>query len=172
MKKVAFYRYNGKKGGFSYHGKKEEKTVKVAIASDHGGIHIRQEIKQLMDEMGIEYIDLGCECEGSVDYPDYAIPVAEKVARGEVDRGILICGTGIGMSIAANKVKGVRCALVHDVYSARLTREHNDSNVLAMGERVIGLGLAREIAKVWLTTEFEGGRHANRVNKIHQYEQK
>ncbi|ANB60059.1 ribose 5-phosphate isomerase B [Anoxybacteroides amylolyticum] len=145
--------------------------MKVAIASDHGGIRIRQEIKQLMEEMGIEYIDLGCACEGSVDYPDYALPVAEKVASGEVDRGILICGTGIGMSIAANKVKGVRCALVHDVYSARLTREHNDSNVLAMGERVIGPGLAREIAKVWLTTEFEGGRHANRINKIHQYEQ-
>ncbi|WP_027408030.1 ribose 5-phosphate isomerase B [Anoxybacillus tepidamans] len=145
--------------------------MKVAIASDHGGMNIRQEIKKLMEEMGIEYIDLGCECEGSVDYPDYAVPVAEKVASGEVDRGILICGTGIGMSIAANKVKGVRCALVHDLYSARMTREHNDSNVLAMGERVIGPGLAREIAKVWLTTEFAGGRHANRVNKIEKYEQ-
>ncbi|ANB58794.1 ribose 5-phosphate isomerase B [Anoxybacillus sp. B7M1] len=145
--------------------------MKVAIASDHGGVAIRQEIKKLMEEMEIEYIDLGCECGSSVDYPDYAIPVAEKVASGEVDRGILICGTGIGMSIAANKVKGVRCALVHDVYSAKMTREHNDSNILAMGERVIGPGLAREIAKVWLTTEFAGGRHANRVNKIHQYEQ-
>jgi ribose 5-phosphate isomerase B len=144
--------------------------MKVAIASDHGGIHIREEIKKLMDEMGIEYIDLGCECETSVDYPDYAIPVAEKVANGEVDRGILICGTGIGMSIAANKVKGIRCSLCHDVYSAKLTRQHNDSNVLAMGERVIGPGLAREIAKVWLTTEFEGGRHARRVEKITQYE--
>jgi ribose 5-phosphate isomerase B len=146
--------------------------MKVAIASDHGGIHIREEIKKLMDEMEIEYIDLGCECETSVDYPDYAIPVAEKVANGEVDRGILICGTGIGMTIAANKVKGIRCALCHDVYSARLTRQHNDSNVLAMGERVIGPGLAREIAKVWLTTEFEGGRHARRVEKITQYENK
>jgi ribose 5-phosphate isomerase B len=146
--------------------------VKVAIASDHGGIRIREEIKKLMDEMGIEYIDLGCECETSVDYPDYAIPVAEKVAKGEVDRGILICGTGIGMSIAANKVKGVRCALVHDVFSARATREHNDSNVLAMGERVIGPGLAREIAKVWLTTEYEGGRHENRLKKIAEYENK
>jgi ribose 5-phosphate isomerase B len=144
--------------------------MKVAIASDHGGIHIREEIKKLMDEMGIEYIDLGCECETSVDYPDYAIPVAEKVANGEVDRGILICGTGIGMTIAANKVKGIRCALCHDVYSAKLTRQHNDSNILAMGERVIGPGLAREIAKVWLTTEFEGGRHARRVEKITQYE--
>ncbi|BDG49118.1 ribose 5-phosphate isomerase B [Parageobacillus sp. KH3-4] len=144
--------------------------MKVAIASDHAGIRIREEIKKLMDELGIEYIDLGCDCETSVDYPDYAIPVAEKVANGEVDRGILICGTGIGMTIAANKVKGVRCALCHDVYSAKVTRQHNDSNVLAMGERVIGPGLAREIAEVWLTTKFEGGRHARRVEKITQYE--
>jgi ribose 5-phosphate isomerase B len=146
--------------------------MKVAIASDHGGVNIRKEIISLMDEMGIEYEDLGCECGISVDYPDYAIPVAEKVANGEVDRGILICGTGIGMSIAANKVKGVRCALVHDMFSAQATREHNDSNVLAMGERVIGPGLAREIARIWLTTEFAGGRHENRVKKIKQYEGK
>lgn len=146
--------------------------MKVAIASDHGGIHIREEIKNLMEEMGIEYDDFGCECSTSVDYPDYAFPVAEKVARGEYDRGILICGTGIGMSISANKVNGIRCALVHDVFSAKATREHNDSNVLAMGERVVGPGLAREIARVWLTTEFEGGRHLNRVNKITDYEKK
>ncbi|MFC3886411.1 ribose 5-phosphate isomerase B [Bacillus songklensis] len=145
--------------------------MKVAIASDHGGVNIRKEIISLMDEMGIHYEDLGCECSTSVDYPDYAIPVAEKVANGEVDRGILICGTGIGMSIAANKVKGVRCALVHDMFSAQATREHNDSNILAMGERVIGPGLAREIARIWLTTEFAGGRHENRVNKIKQYEE-
>ncbi|QOR66520.1 ribose 5-phosphate isomerase B [Cytobacillus suaedae] len=144
--------------------------MKVAIASDHGGINIREEIKSLMEEMNIEYIDLGCECNTSVDYPDYAVPVAEKVANGEVDRGILVCGTGIGMSIAANKVKGIRCALVHDTFSAKATREHNDSNVLAMGERVIGPGLARDIAKVWLTTEFEGGRHEKRVNKMMDYE--
>lgn len=144
--------------------------MKVAIASDHGGIHIREEIKKLMDELQIPYEDFGCECPTSVDYPDYALPVAEKVANGEFDRGILICGTGIGMSIAANKVKGVRCALVHDVYSAKLTRQHNDSNVLAMGERVIGPGLAREIAQTWLTAEFEGGRHENRINKITNYE--
>ncbi|MBE4907762.1 ribose 5-phosphate isomerase B [Bacillus luteolus] len=144
--------------------------MKVAIASDHGGINIREEIKSLMKEMNIEYIDLGCECNTSVDYPDYAVPVAEKVANGEVDRGILVCGTGIGMSIAANKVKGIRCALVHDTFSAKATREHNDSNVLAMGERVIGPGLARDIAKVWLTTEFEGGRHEKRVNKMMDYE--
>ena len=144
--------------------------MKVAIASDHGGITIRKEIISLMEDMNIDYIDLGCECDTSVDYPDYAIPVAEKVANGEVERGILICGTGIGMSIAANKVKGVRCALVHDTFSARATREHNDTNILAMGERVIGPGLARDIAKVWLTTPFEGGRHATRVNKVKVYE--
>lgn len=144
--------------------------MRVAIASDHGGIKIREEIKDLLKELNIEFEDFGCECETSVDYPDYAQPVAAKVAEGEFDRGILICGTGIGMSIAANKVKGIRCALVHDMFSAKATREHNDSNVLAMGERVIGPGLAREIAKIWLTTEFEGGRHGNRVNKIHQLE--
>jgi ribose 5-phosphate isomerase B len=140
--------------------------MKVAIASDHGGLKIREEIKGLLKDMGIEFEDFGCDCETSVDYPDYALPVAQKVANGEFDRGILICGTGIGMSIAANKVKGIRCALTHDTFSARATREHNDTNILAMGERVIGPGLARDIAKIWLTTEFEGGRHATRVGKI------
>lgn len=144
--------------------------MKVVIASDHGGINIRNEIISLLKEMNIEYEDMGCECSTSVDYPDYALPVAEKVAKGEVDRGILICGTGIGMSIAANKVKGIRCALVHDMFSAKATREHNDTNILAMGERVIGPGLARDIAKIWLTTPFDGGRHKNRINKIRTYE--
>lgn len=144
--------------------------MKVVIASDHGGIHLRKELVSLLEEMNIEYIDMGCECSSSVDYPDYAIPVAEMVANGEVDRGILVCGTGIGMSITANKVKGIRCALVHDTFSAKATREHNDSNILAMGERVIGPGLAREIARIWLTTPFEGGRHENRVNKIKMLE--
>ena len=146
--------------------------MKVAVASDHGGVNIREEIKKLMDEMNIQYEDFGCECGTSVDYPDYALPVAEKVANGEFDKGILICGTGIGMSIAANKVNGIRCALVHDVFSAKATRQHNDSNMLAMGERVIGPGLAREIAAVWLTEEYEGGRHENRVGKIKEYENK
>lgn len=145
--------------------------MKVIIASDHGGVNIREEIKKLLDEMNIDYEDIGCDCETSVDYPDYALPAAERVAKGEFDRGILICGTGIGMSIAANKVKGIRCALVHDVFSAKATREHNDSNMLAMGERVIGPGLAREIVKTWLTTEYVGGRHANRIEKISKYEE-
>ncbi|WP_368653351.1 ribose 5-phosphate isomerase B [Ornithinibacillus sp. 4-3] len=146
--------------------------MKVIITADHAGVTIRNEVKNLLEEKGIEYVDTGCEGTGSVDYPDYSLPAAERVANGEFDRAILICGTGIGMSIAANKVKGIRCALVHDVYSAKLTRQHNDSNVLAMGERVIGPGLAREIAEVWLDTEFDGGRHQNRLNKITAYEEK
>ncbi|OIJ11754.1 ribose 5-phosphate isomerase B [Anaerobacillus alkalilacustris] len=144
--------------------------MKVAIGSDHGGMNIKEELKALMDEMNIQYEDVGCTCSESVDYPDYALPVAQKVANNEVDRGILVCGTGIGMSIAANKVKGIRCALAHDTFSAKATREHNDSNILAMGERVVGPGLAREIAKIWLETEFEGGRHAIRVDKITKLE--
>ncbi|MDR6999371.1 ribose 5-phosphate isomerase B [Neobacillus niacini] len=146
--------------------------MKVALASDHGGVNIRKEIAHLMEELGIQYQDFGCDCETSVDYPDYALPVAEKVASGEFDRGILICGTGIGMCIAANKVKGIRAALVHDTFSAKATRAHNDSNILTMGERVIGAGLARDIAQIWLTGEFEGGRHANRVGKITEIENK
>lgn len=144
--------------------------MKVIITADHAGMTIRNEIKELLKEMSIEFEDTGCSCEQSVDYPDYALPAAERIANGEFDRGIFICGTGIGMSIAANKVKGIRCALTHDVYSAKLTRQHNDSNVIALGERVVGPGLAREIVKVWLETEFDGGRHENRINKITKYE--
>ncbi|SHG89828.1 ribose 5-phosphate isomerase B [Ornithinibacillus halophilus] len=144
--------------------------MKVIISGDHAGMAIRNEVKSLLEEMGIEYEDTGCSCETSVDYPDYALPAAKRVASGEFDRGILVCGTGIGMSIAANKVRGVRCALTHDVYSAKLTRQHNNSNMIAMGERVIGPGLAREIAKAWLETEFEGGRHERRIEKITSYE--
>lgn len=146
--------------------------MKVILTADHAGMTIRNEVKKLLDEMDIEYEDTGCFCETSVDYPDYALPAAERVASGEFGRGIIICGTGIGMSISANKVKGVRCAPIHDVYSAKLSRQHNDANILAMGERVIGPGPAREIAKAWLETEFEGGRHANRVGKITAYENK
>ncbi|WP_082232661.1 ribose 5-phosphate isomerase B [Halobacillus massiliensis] len=146
--------------------------MKVILASDHGGVSLRREVSEVLEELDIEFEDIGCDCEGSVDYPDYAIPAAERVASGEFDKGILICGTGIGMSIAANKVKGIRAALVHDLFTAKVTREHNDSNVLCMGERVIGPGLAREIAKTWVTGEFEAGRHEKRVNKIAEYENK
>ena len=144
--------------------------MKIAISSDHGGNNLRREIMALLDELQISYEDFGPKTNDSVDYPDYARPVAEKVATGEFDRGILICGTGIGISIAANKFKGIRCALVHDVFSAKATRCHNDSNVLAMGERVIGPGLAREIVMTWLNTDFEGGRHTARIQKITEIE--
>lgn len=144
--------------------------MKIAISSDHGGNNLRNEIMALLDELNISYEDFGPTSSDSVDYPDYAKPVADGVASGNFDRGILICGTGIGMSIAANKVKGIRCALVHDVFSAKATRCHNDSNILAMGERVIGPGLAREIVQAWLNTDFEGGRHTRRVEKISELE--
>lgn len=144
--------------------------MKIAISSDHGGNNLRHEIMDLLSELGLEYEDFGPDSDESVDYPDYAKPVADGVASGKFDRGILICGTGIGMSIAANKVKGIRCALVHDVFSAKATRGHNDSNILAMGERVIGPGLAREVATAWLDTSFEGGRHERRVAKLSELE--
>ncbi|WP_153730362.1 ribose 5-phosphate isomerase B [Sporosarcina obsidiansis] len=144
--------------------------MKIAISSDHGGNNLRKEIINLLTELEIEYVDYGPDSDASVDYPDYAVPVANDVVAGKADRGILICGTGIGMSIAANKVKGIRCALVHDVFSAKATREHNDSNILAMGERVIGPGLAREIVSTWLGTEFEGGRHGRRIDKMMELE--
>ncbi len=140
--------------------------LKIAISSDHGGNTLRKEIMGLLEELGFEYEDFGPKDNSSVDYPDYAQPVSEGVAAGKFDKGILICGTGIGMSIAANKVKGIRCALVHDVFSAKATRCHNDSNIIAMGERVIGAGLAREIVAAWLQTDFEGGRHERRIEKI------
>jgi len=144
--------------------------MKIAISSDHGGNRLRHEIMDLLSELGLDYEDFGPDSDESVDYPDYAKPVADGVASGKFDRGILICGTGIGMSIAANKVKGIRCALVHDVFSAKATRGHNDSNILAMGERVIGPGLAREVASAWLDTTFEGGRHERRVAKLSELE--
>ncbi len=144
--------------------------MRVIIGSDHGGLRLKAVIKELLNEMKIDFVDVGCDCEQSVDYPDYALPVAEKVAAGQFDFGILICGTGIGMSIAANKVKGIRCAVVSDEFSAEMSREHNDANVLAIGERVVGPGLARKIVKTWLTTEFAGERHLRRVKKIHALE--
>ncbi|TFB19246.1 ribose 5-phosphate isomerase B [Filobacillus milosensis] len=145
--------------------------MKVILSSDHGGVNLRKEVGSLLEEMNIDYEDMGCTCEESVDYPDFGIPPAERVAKGEFDYGILICGTGIGISMSANKVKGIRCALAHDVFSAKMSRQHNNANMLAMGERVIGPGLAREITKAFLESEFDGGRHEKRVNKIIAYEE-
>ena len=142
--------------------------MKIVIASDHGGINLKRTIVEALVQKGVDITDFGPDSDESVDYPDYARPVAEKVADGVFDRGILICGTGIGMSIAANKVKGIRCALVHDSFSAKATRQHNNSNMLAMGERVIGSGLANDIVDIWLNTEYEGGRHERRVCKIEE----
>lgn len=147
--------------------------MKVAIGSDHGGVRLKDELKEVILSLGHEVEDYGCNCSDSVDYPDYAIEVCEKVTGGQAERGILVCGTGIGMSIAANKIPGIRCALVHDLFSAKATREHNDSNVLAMGERVIGSGVASEIVRVWLGTEFSGeARHAGRIDKVKSLESK
>lgn len=142
--------------------------MKIIVGSDHGGFNLKRAIVDDLKEKGVDVTDFGPETAESVDYPDYAKPLAEKVAAGEYDKGILVCGTGIGMSISANKVKGIRSALVHDTFSARATRQHNDSNVLAMGERVIGAGLALDIVDIWLNTEFEGGRHERRVCKIEE----
>lgn len=140
----------------------------VAIGSDHGGFHLKEAIKEHLVEKGIPHRDFGTYSTDSVDYPDIAKQVAAAVAGGEFTRGIIICGTGIGVSIAANKMKGIRASLCHDVFSAQMAREHNDANILALGERVIGVGLATMIVDKWLTSEFAGGRHGRRVDKITQ----
>ncbi|MBD1372122.1 ribose 5-phosphate isomerase B [Hazenella sp. IB182357] len=144
--------------------------MRVLLGSDHGGLNLKAEIKELLTEMSIQFEDVGCDCKESVDYPDYALPVAQKVVSGEFDRGILICGTGLGMSIAANKVKGIRCAVVSDEFSARMSREHNNANILALGERVIGPDLAKSIVHTWLKAEFQGSRHTRRIHKITKIE--
>ncbi|QNB47057.1 ribose 5-phosphate isomerase B [Thermanaerosceptrum fracticalcis] len=140
--------------------------MRIAIGSDHGGYQLKEEIKKALLEKKYEIKDFGTHSTDSCDYPDIALPLAQAVAAGEFDKGILICGTGIGISIAANKVPGIRAALCHDTFSARASREHNDANILALGERVIGKGLALEIVDVWLASEFSGGRHQKRVDKI------
>ncbi|MFC0216409.1 ribose 5-phosphate isomerase B [Paenibacillus chartarius] len=147
--------------------------MKIAIGADHAGYRLKDVLVPFLKELGHEVIDVGSHGPDSVDYPDYAFSVSEKVVSGDVDKGILLCGTGIGMCIAANKVPGVRAALVHDLFSAKATREHNDTNVLAMGERVVGPGVAQDIVKVWLETPFsEGERHQNRINKVKSIEER
>lgn len=138
----------------------------IAIGSDHGGFRLKEDIKEFLTEQGYEFRDFGTYSTDSVDYPDFARAVAQAVASGEYTHGILMCGTGVGISIAANKVKGIRAAHCTDEYTAQMSREHNDANILAMGERITGFGLARSIVGRWLTTEFVGGRHAKRVCKI------
>lgn len=140
--------------------------MKIGIGSDHGGFELKEHIKEFLEKQGIEYVDYGTNNLDSVDYPDYGKKVSEGVISKEVERGIVVCGTGIGISIACNKVKGIRCALCSDTYSARMSMEHNNANVLALGGRVVGKDLAIEIVSTWLNAKFEGGRHERRVNKI------
>ncbi|WP_054025475.1 ribose 5-phosphate isomerase B [Bacillus sp. FJAT-28004] len=146
--------------------------MKIAIGADHAGYRLKDVVVPFLLSLGHEIEDVGCNCDQSVDYPDYALPVCDLVTSGKAERGILICGTGIGMTIAANKVRGIRCALVNDMFSAQATREHNDTNVLALGERVVGPGVALEIIRIWLDTPFSNGeRHVGRLNKVKQIEE-
>jgi len=140
--------------------------MKIAIGSDHGGFELKGKVINFLKEKGYEVLDLGCNSTDSVDYPKYGRLVGEAVVENKADKGIVICGTGIGISIAANKVKGVRAALCTNTTMARLTREHNDANVLSMGARLSGDILALEMVDVFLTTEFEGGRHQKRVDQL------
>ncbi|APF25670.1 ribose 5-phosphate isomerase B [Clostridium botulinum] len=140
--------------------------MKIALGSDHAGLPLKNEIIKHLEGKGIEIKDFGTYTEESCDYPDYAQKVAEKVVAKEFDFGILVCGTGIGISIAANKVKGVRAALCSDTFSAHACREHNNANILALGQRVVGVGLALDIVDNFLNAKFQGGRHENRVNKM------
>jgi len=139
---------------------------KIAIASDHAGRELKDDLRDFLSASGVEVVDMGVDSDASVDYPDYGSPVADSVSRGEIERGILVCGTGIGMSILANKFKGVRAALVSDVFTARMSKEHNNANILVIGGRIAGKGLAREMVKAWMDARFEGGRHQKRLDKI------
>jgi ribose 5-phosphate isomerase B len=144
--------------------------MKIAVGSDHAGLALKEEVKKVLSEAGAQVEDLGTHSAEPVDYPDPALAVAEAVACGRAQMGVLICGTGIGMSITANKIPGVRAALCHDAYTARLAREHNDANVLCLGGRVLGAGVAGDLVRVWLEARFAGGRHTRRVDKIRALE--
>jgi len=146
--------------------------MKIAIGCDHGGIVLKPAVIEVLKEKNIEVEDLGCYTQDSVDYPDYALKVAEAVSQKQVDLGIILCGTGIGISIAANKVKGIRAAVAHDLFTAEMCKRHNNANILSMGGRVVSPELAAQMTKIWLETEFEGGRHTNRLNKILAIEDK
>jgi ribose 5-phosphate isomerase B len=138
----------------------------IALASDHGGLQLKEAVKQLLTERGIPFEDCGSDNSDSVDYPDYGEKVARKVAAGAVEKGILFCGTGIGMSIVANKFPHVRAALVTDPFMARMSKEHNNANILVLGGRIINESEAREMVATWLDATFEGGRHQGRLDKI------
>ncbi len=144
----------------------------IAIGSDHGGFNLKTSIIDHLKEKGMQIKDFGTYDTNSIDYPEIGLAVAESIKNGECEKGIIICGTGLGISISANKVPGIRAALCTDTFMARMSREHNDANILALGERVVGVGLALDIVDTWLTTEFAGGRHKTRVDKISDIENK
>ncbi|MBE5751354.1 MAG: ribose 5-phosphate isomerase B [Clostridia bacterium] len=147
--------------------------MKIAVACDHGALNLKKAVIAYVESLGHEVVDFGTHTKDSCDYPDYAAPAAEAVANGECERGIVVCSSGIGVSIVANKVPGVRCAHCHDTYCAKYTRLHNDANMIAMGEKVVGEGLMQEIVSLFLNTPFEGGeRHERRVAKIKALEEK
>lgn len=147
--------------------------MKIAIGCDHGGFNVKPTIIEYLKKSNVEYVDFGCDTDKSVDYIDYAVPVCEAVVSGQCDLGILICGTGIGMSITANKIKGIRCGHCTDTFSARMTRLHNNANVIALGERITGAGLMVDIVDAFINTPFSNeDRHAKRVEKIKQVENK
>ena len=138
----------------------------IAVCCDHGGLSLKQEVLRHLEEKGLEYKDFGTNSPESCDYPDIVKPLCQAIQRGECDKGVIICGTGIGISMAANKMKGIRAALCHDSFSAEFTRRHNDSNIIAFGARVIGPGLALQLLDIFFYTPFEGGRHAVRVENL------
>ena len=144
----------------------------IAVASDHAGLPLKLEIIKLLEERGLEYRDYGTYTTESCDYPQFGEAAARAVASGECDRGLLFCGTGIGISLSANKVRGIRCAVCSEPYSARMSRLHNNANMLALGARVVGVDLARMIVETWLDSDFEGGRHSRRVDMIKAIEEK
>lgn len=146
--------------------------MKIAVACDHGGLTLKKEIIKYIEAHGYEAVDFGTNTTDSCDYPDFALPAAEAVSTGKCEKGIVVCSTGIGVSIVANKVPHIRCAHCHDTYCAEFTRLHNDANMLALGEKVVGVGYALKIVETFLKTEFEGGRHQRRVDKISDIEKK
>jgi ribose 5-phosphate isomerase B len=143
-----------------------ERESRLAIASDHAGLALKESLKGTLTRLGVDFVDLGTHSDASTDFPDYAHAVASGIADGRFGLGILVCGSGIGMSMAANRHRGVRAALCTDPYCARMSRQHNDANVLCLGSRVVGIGLAEEIVQAFLSASFEGGRHIGRVAKI------
>ncbi len=146
--------------------------MRLALGSDHAGLELKREIISLLNELGYDYEDYGTDTPQSVDYPDFGEKVSDAVSKGRTERGVLICGTGIGMSIVANKFPNIRASLCNELFSAKMSRLHNDANILILGGRIVGKDLAREIVRTWMTTPFEGGRHTNRLKKITIIEQR